>query len=217
MLLERINVARRDAPLVRWRAAVESITCGRYWDPDPSARISFLFLRRAFAAIRAQHAFARAERALQERAPLDKVLLYVCPHAAVYVSSCCCVCVLMLLCICPHAAVYVSSCCCVCVLMLLYMCPHAAYVSSCCCVCVLMLLCMCPHAAPLDKEAALLLQQAAPFSDRAKMKQALANSLPVGMRVLRVRALQTYEPATAEELAFKQDDVITICATTKAG
>jgi hypothetical protein len=138
VLLERINVARRDAPLLRWRAAVESITCGRYWDPDPSARISFLFLRRAFAAIRSQHAFARAERALQERAPLDK-------------------------------------------------------------------------------EAALLLQQAAPFSDRAKMKQALANALPVGMRVLRVRALQTYEPATAEELAFRQDDVITICATTKAG
>jgi hypothetical protein len=35
------------------------------------------------------------------------VLLYMCPHAPMYVSSCSYVCVLMLLCMCPHAAVYV--------------------------------------------------------------------------------------------------------------
>ena len=39
---------------------------------------------------------------------------YMCPHAAIYVSSCCYICVLMLLCMCPHAPMYVSSCCCVC-------------------------------------------------------------------------------------------------------
>ncbi len=70
-----------------------------------------------------------------------------CPHTAVYVSSYCCICVLMLLCMCPHTAIYVpsysrvphsgytqyvSSYC--------YMCPHAAmYVSSCCYTCVLIL------------------------------------------------------------------------------
>jgi hypothetical protein len=92
-------------------------------------------------------------------------------HTATYVSSCCYMCVLMLLHVCPHAATCVSSCCymcllillCICVLMLLqcflilpdmcclillHMCPHAAtYVSSCCYICVLMLLHMCPHAA----------------------------------------------------------------------
>ena len=72
----------------------------------------------------------------------------MCPHAAVCVSSCCYVYVIMLL--------YVSSCCFICVRMLLYMCPHAAiyvaayyyvcvltliYVSSCYYICVLLLLC----------------------------------------------------------------------------
>jgi hypothetical protein len=81
----------------------------------------------------------------------------ICPHAALYVSSCCYICVLMLLYMCPHAAlsaIYVSSCCLICVLMLLYMCPHAAiYVSSCCYICVLMLLYMCPTA-PLTRACA---------------------------------------------------------------
>jgi hypothetical protein len=67
-----------------------------------------------------------------------------CPHAAM--------CVLVLLYMCPHTAIYVSSYCYICVLILLYMCPHttiyvlhvssyyyicATYVSSC--------YCMCPH------------------------------------------------------------------------
>jgi hypothetical protein len=47
------------------------------------------------------------------------------------VSSCCYICVLILLYMCPHTATYVSSCCYMCVLMLLYMCSHTAmYVSS---------------------------------------------------------------------------------------
>jgi hypothetical protein len=53
------------------------------------------------------------------------MLLYLCPHTAVYVSSYCYVCVLILL--------YV------CVLMLLYMCPHTAMYF------VLILLHMCSH------------------------------------------------------------------------
>jgi hypothetical protein len=52
---------------------------------------------------------------------------------AVYVSSYCYVCVLLLLYMCPHAAIYVSSYCytAISVLILLYMCPHTAiHVSS---------------------------------------------------------------------------------------
>ncbi len=76
------------------------------------------------------------------------MLLYMCPHTAIYVSSYCYICVLILLYMCPHTALYVSSCCSICVLLLLYMCPHTAiYVSSCCYICVLMLLYMCPHTA----------------------------------------------------------------------
>jgi hypothetical protein len=48
------------------------------------------------------------------------LLLYVCPHTAVCVSSYCYACVLILLCMCPHAAMYVSSCCYVFVLILLH-------------------------------------------------------------------------------------------------
>ncbi len=47
------------------------------------------------------------------------VLLYMCPHTAIYVSACCYICVLILLYMCPHAAIYVSSYCYVCVLILL--------------------------------------------------------------------------------------------------
>ena len=75
----------------------------------------------------------------------------MCPHTAVYVSSYCCICVLILL--------YVSSYCCICVLILLYMFAYTAiYVSSYCYMCphtlvyvsslhtsVLILLYMCPH------------------------------------------------------------------------
>ena len=45
-------------------------------------------------------------------------------QTAIYMSSCCYVCVLMLLYMCPHAAIYVSSFCYICVLMLLYMCRN---------------------------------------------------------------------------------------------
>ena len=55
---------------------------------------------------------------------------------AIYLSSCCQICVLML----PHTAIYVFSCC--------QMCPHTAiYVTSYCQICVIILLYMCPHAA----------------------------------------------------------------------
>ena len=46
------------------------------------------------------------------------MLLYICPHTHIFVSSCCYMC--------PHAAIYVSSFYYMCVLMLLYLCPHAA-------------------------------------------------------------------------------------------
>ena len=61
-------------------------------------------------------------------------------HTAMYVSSYCYVCVLMLLYMWPHTAVHVSSCCYVCGLILLC-------VSSCCYKCGLILLYMCPYAA----------------------------------------------------------------------
>jgi hypothetical protein len=80
------------------------------------------------------------------------ILLYICPHAAMCVSSCyrlCCaplgwascyICVLILLYMCCDTAIYVSAYCYICVLMLLYMCSHAAiYVSACCYMRVLML------------------------------------------------------------------------------
>jgi hypothetical protein len=53
------------------------------------------------------------------------VHVYVCPHTAVYVSSYCYMCVLILLYMSAHTAVYVSS--------SFYMCPHPSlYVSSSC-------------------------------------------------------------------------------------
>jgi hypothetical protein len=94
---------------------------------------------------------------------------YMCPHAALYVSSYCYICVLIcytcvriLLYMCPHPAVYVFAYCYICVLILLYMCSHAAtcvliplymcpHTSVCVCpycyICVLILLHMCPHTA----------------------------------------------------------------------
>ena len=77
------------------------------------------------------------------------ILLYMCPHTAIYVSAYCYICVLILLYMCPHTAI--------CVLILLYMCPHTPiYVSggwllhetnAYCYICVLILLYMCPHTA----------------------------------------------------------------------
>jgi hypothetical protein len=65
------------------------------------------------------------------------MLLYMCPHTTICVSSHYCICVLILLYMCPHTtAVYlaphtticVSSHYCICVLTLLYMCPHTSAV-----------------------------------------------------------------------------------------
>jgi hypothetical protein len=54
----------------------------------------------------------------------------MCPHTAIYVSSYCFICVVILLYMCPHTAIHMSSYCYKCVLILLYMCPHTAtYVS----------------------------------------------------------------------------------------
>jgi hypothetical protein len=38
----------------------------------------------------------------------SQVCTYVCPHTAIYVSSCCSIHVLILLYMCPHAAIHVS-------------------------------------------------------------------------------------------------------------
>ena len=57
------------------------------------------------------------------------MLLCMCPHTSIYVSSCYYICVLMLLYMCPHTSIYVSSYYYICVRMLLY--PHTTmYVSS---------------------------------------------------------------------------------------
>jgi len=85
------------------------------------------------------------------------ILLYICPHTAICLSSYCYMSVLILLCVCSRTAIYVSSYCYVCthtpiymfvssycyvsVLILLYVCPHTVmFVSSYCYICVLMLL-----------------------------------------------------------------------------
>jgi len=132
-LYNRVNIARRDVPLLRWRWALECITSGRYWDDIlPKSTMSMMFTRRAFTAIRLNQGFAVADKRLQDK----------------------------------H--------------------PRAEF-------------------------------QSAVYTDRPKLKQALTSALPTGMRVVRVRALETYDPPTAEELAFKKDDVITMCASTRAG
>jgi hypothetical protein len=73
------------------------------------------------------------------------ILLYMCPHTAIY----CYICVLILLFMCPHTTIYVSSYCYVFVLILLYvssycyMCPHST---------------MCPHTTVLTPLCVLILQ-----------------------------------------------------------
>jgi hypothetical protein len=56
-----------------------------------------------------------------------------------------CVCVLILLYMCPHTTIYVSSHYYICVLILLYMCPQYYYMCPHTTICVLILLYMCPH------------------------------------------------------------------------
>ena len=129
-LYDRVKIARRDVPLLRWRWALECITSGRYWD-GPRSRCSWLFLRRAFEAIRLNQSFAAADQRLQYK---DSVVF-----------------------------------------------------------------------------------ESVVYNNRATLKQALMNAMPTGTRVIRVRALQNYDPPTAEELPFKKDDVITLVATTRAG
>jgi hypothetical protein len=55
------------------------------------------------------------------------ILLYMCPHTAIYVSSYYYICVLILLYMCPHTAIYMSSYCYICVLILLYMWAYPVY------------------------------------------------------------------------------------------
>jgi len=138
VLHDRVKVAARDVPLLRWRWALECITSGRYWDDvDATSTFSAMFMRRAFTAIRLNQAHQRADEELNARPAHDK-----------------------------HSSV---------------------------------------------------LFQGLEFCDRAKLKQALTNALPTGMRVIRLKALETYDPPTAEELAFNKDDVITVVATTREG
>jgi hypothetical protein len=67
----------------------------------------------------------------------------MCPHTAIYVSSYCYICVLILLYVSSYPALYVSSYCSICVLMLIYVNPHTAlYLSSYCSISVLILLYM---------------------------------------------------------------------------
>ena len=57
---------------------------------------------------------------------------FICRDYAIYEDTYCYIYGLILLYMCPHTAIYVSSCCymchhsAICVLLLLYMCPHAA-------------------------------------------------------------------------------------------
>ena len=90
--------------------------------------------RRAKAQLRRPQELSR-EVLICEHKPL-----YMRPHATLYVSSCYCMYVLILLYMCPHTTLHVCSCYYICVLMLLHVCPHTA-------ICVLILLYMCPHTA----------------------------------------------------------------------
>ena len=68
VLYDRVNIARRDVPLLRWRWALECITSGRYWDDSaPHSRFSFMFFRRAFTSIRLNDAFASADRHIVDK------------------------------------------------------------------------------------------------------------------------------------------------------
>ena len=68
LLHDRVKVAARDVPLLRWRWALECITSGRYWDDiNPTSTFSGMFMRRAFTAIRLNHAHQRADEELQDR------------------------------------------------------------------------------------------------------------------------------------------------------
>ncbi len=73
--------------------------------------------------------------------------IWICPHTTRYlVETHSYICVPILLYLCPHTAIPVSSYHYICVLILLYMCPHTTlYVSPYYYTCVLILLHMCPH------------------------------------------------------------------------
>jgi hypothetical protein len=90
------------------------------------------------------------------------VLLYVCPHTTIYLSSYYCMCphTIILLCVsgptdmCPHTTISVSSYYYICVLILLYLCPQLhlrrrlrilLYVRPHTTICVPILLYVCPH------------------------------------------------------------------------
>jgi hypothetical protein len=73
-----------------------------------------------------------------------RILLYMCPHTTIYVSSYCYICVLILLYGHTYSSIRTHMCKCgnillhICVLILLYMCPHTT-------ICVLIQLYLCPH------------------------------------------------------------------------
>ena len=78
------------------------------------------------------------------------ILLYICPHTTICVSSCVLIymcphstsCVLILLYMCPHTTIYVSSCYDMCPAVSSYICPHTtSCVSLYYYVCVLILFC----------------------------------------------------------------------------
>ena len=116
----------------------------------------------------------------------------VCPHSAIYLaSSYCYVCFYILLYMCPHTAMYVSSYgyiyvrillyMCLHTAIYLYMCPHTAiYVSSYCYLCVLILLfifyvssyCyMCDHTSCTRVRIALVFVKASKAASKVPVKQ----------------------------------------------
>jgi hypothetical protein len=98
----------------------------RYW----AARKPFFFLFFLIPLFVPQvWAILGCAQGVGNSAEAMQVLLYMWPHTTIYVSSYCCVCVLILLYMCPHTTI--------CVLILLHMCPHTTiYVSSYSCICV---------------------------------------------------------------------------------
>jgi hypothetical protein len=91
-----------------------------------------------------------------------RILVYMCPHTAIYVSASCYICVRLLLYMCPTTAVYASACCYTCVRILqICVCSQTTSTHTCrqspmlssmcvsayCSACVLILLLISPHTA----------------------------------------------------------------------
>ena len=98
-----------------------------------AAQVSYVYHTSAYVSIR-QHMSAYVTQCYKSAYCYICVLilLYMCPHSAIYVSSYCYMCPQRYICV-LILPTYVSSYCDVCVLILLHMCPHITiYVSSCC-------------------------------------------------------------------------------------